>query len=66
MAAEVINTFQFPLPVYWLNLIQNRSVSNWIESTYGVQHESPQLLKLVGGKVVGVWNHRKIKADQIS
>jgi bacillithiol system protein YtxJ len=66
MAAEVIAVFPFTLPVYWLNLLENRSVSNWVESNYGTQHESPQLLKIVGDKVVNVWNHRKIKAENIS
>lgn len=35
--------------VYYLDLINNRSVSNLIASTFGVRHESPQALLIKDG-----------------
>lgn len=31
-------------PIFYLDLLNHRDISNYIADTYGVQHESPQLL----------------------
>lgn len=46
-------------------VIENRDISNEIESRLSVRHESPQLLLLRGGKVVWHASHFSISADNI-
>lgn len=66
MAADEVRVAALPLPVYWINVIQQRDLSTWIADTYGTRHESPQLLLFAGGKVAKVWNHYEIKAAHIT
>jgi bacillithiol system protein YtxJ len=51
------------LPIYWVNVREQRELSNWIAQEYGVAHESPQLILIGGGKAVKVWNHYEVKRD---
>ncbi len=51
------------LPIYWINVREQRDLSNWVEEAYGVTHESPQLILLKDGKPQQVWNHSEIKRD---
>lgn len=60
-AAEEVHKFSLAIPLYWINVIEQRPLSNWIAETYQVKHESPQLLEIKDGKVVKVWNHHQIK-----
>jgi len=55
-----IKSFNFSLPLYWVNVIEQRELSNWIAQNYGVTHQSPQLLKIVEGRVVKHWSHSDI------
>ncbi len=64
-AASVVRGRELPLAVYWINVIEQRDLSNWVASTYGVRHESPQLILLRGGKPVKVWNHYQIVDQEI-
>lgn len=44
-------------PVHLVKVIEQRSLSNRIAQELGVEHQSPQLLKLVDGAVVAVQSH---------
>ncbi len=61
-AAEEVRNASFSIPLYWINVVEQRALSNWITETYNVQHESPQLLLIEQGKVESNWTHRAIKA----
>ncbi|MBU3662306.1 MAG: bacillithiol system redox-active protein YtxJ, partial [Bacteroidetes bacterium] len=47
-AAENPNT----LPVYYLDLLQFRPISNEIANRYGIEHQSPQTLLIKNGVCV--------------
>ena len=51
--------------VYYLDLINNRSVSNLIASTFGVRHESPQALLIKDGICTFNTSHLDISKDGI-
>jgi len=50
---------------YFLDLIAFRSISNAIEERFGVQHQSPQLLLIKGGKSVYDVSHSDIDAAEL-
>ena len=58
------NEFDFSDKVtpYFLDLIANRDVSNEIASRFGVQHQSPQLILIMGEKAVYNASHSDIDA----
>ena len=45
------------LPVYQVNVREQRDLSNWVAAQYGVTHQSPQLILVRGGKAVRSWSH---------
>ena len=49
----------------WINVREQRDLSNWVAATYGVVHESPQLILIRGGKPVQVWSHYDVKAANV-
>lgn len=49
-------------PVYYLDLIQHRTVSNTIEQQLAVRHQSPQLIVVNSGNVVYAESHQAIDA----
>lgn len=51
-------------PVYYLDLIAHRDVSNAIAADLGVEHQSPQLIVLKDGKPVYYGSHNMIQARQ--
>lgn len=62
------NTFDFPnqdVELYFLDLIEFRSISNEIASRYNVVHQSPQLIVLKNGKSVFDASHESIDAVSI-
>ena len=65
-AAEVIRSVDLSMPVFWINIIEQRHLSDWVEEEYNTRHESPQLLEIRDGKVAKVWNHRAINREEIS
>ena len=65
-AAAVVRGYPFELPVYWVNVIEQRPLSNWVADAYGVRHQSPQLLKISGGRVERHWSHFAITAANLS
>lgn len=60
-AATEVREAQTEIPIYWVNVIEQRPLSNWIAEHYGIQHESPQLLLIDEGKVKASWSHRAIQ-----
>lgn len=50
---------------YLLDLIRYRSVSNQIAEDFGVLHQSPQVVLLIGGKCVYHASHSAISMDEI-
>ena len=50
---------------YYLDLLNHRDVSNSIAEQLSIEHQSPQLLVLHQGKVLGVSNHSDISAEEV-
>ena len=51
------------LPVYLNYVVESRPVSNEIERSLGIRHESPQLLLIRGGQVVWHTSHGGIRSE---
>lgn len=51
-------------PVYYLDLIAHRDVSNTIATDLGIEHQSPQLIVIKNGQPVYNGSHNMIKAQQ--
>lgn len=64
-AAEVVRASEGKLahPLYWINVVEQRELSNWVAEDYMTQHQSPQLLLIIDGKVSGNWTHRSIRPE---
>jgi bacillithiol system protein YtxJ len=50
---------------YYLDLINHRDISSQLASTFGVEHESPQVLLIKNGKSVYDASHLDIRFDEI-
>jgi bacillithiol system protein YtxJ len=64
-AAKEVAGAKTALPVFQVNVREQRDLSSWVAETYGIEHESPQLLLIRGGKVEKVWNHYEINRDEM-
>ncbi len=53
------------LDIFFLDLINHRRLSNLVEETFGVYHESPQILLIINGKAVYHTSHMGISADAL-
>ena len=53
----------FPAEQYYLDLLENREVSNAVADRFGVMHQSPQLLLISGGRCAHDWSHASIDAE---
>lgn len=53
------------IKLYFLDLLQNRNVSNEVAARFKVQHESPQLIVLKNGEVVYHESHHGIEASHL-
>lgn len=51
--------------IYYLDLLRYRPISNKIESVFGVQHQSPQVLVIKNGVVIFDTSHNAISVDAI-
>jgi bacillithiol system protein YtxJ len=63
------NSFDIPeeqIELYFLDLIEYRSVSNEIASRFGVAHQSPQMIVLKNGKAVYEASHESIDANSLA
>ena len=64
-AAQVVKSAEFDLPVYWVDVIEQRKLSNQVAKRYSVRHESPQLLKIDRGSATTILNHHQISSTQL-
>jgi len=62
-AAQVVRSASLELPLYWVNVVEQRSLSAWVSRHFDVQHESPQLLQISEGQVVQHWSHGAITPE---
>lgn len=53
------------LPSYLLDLLDHRSISQFIADRYSIDHESPQLLVIKEGKCIYNASHSEINAADI-
>jgi len=53
------------LKLYFLDLLQNRDISNEIAARFKVQHESPQMIVIKNGAVVHHDSHHSIEASHL-
>jgi bacillithiol system protein YtxJ len=65
-AAEQVRKLDAALPLYWINVREQRELSNWVAETYGVAHESPQLILIRGGAQKRVWNHYAVSVKEVA
>ncbi len=52
-------------PVYFLDLLKHRDVSNEIASRYQVIHQSPQILFIKNGACAGNASHSSVSVKQV-
>jgi bacillithiol system protein YtxJ len=57
---RVERDWNFDFPIYFLDLIKYRSLSNLIAERSGIDHESPQLIVFKNGKAVYDASHNGI------
>ncbi|NCP44975.1 MAG: bacillithiol system redox-active protein YtxJ [Flavobacteriales bacterium] len=57
--------FDEKLPIYYLDLIQYRNLSNQIADEFLVEHQSPQLLLIKNGKCIHHASHIGISINDI-
>jgi bacillithiol system protein YtxJ len=60
-----LRTEQPDLPLYLISVRRRRDVAKFVEERTGVRHESPQILVLRNGKVVGSASHDDVTASFI-
>lgn len=58
--------FKSDLPIYHLDLIRYRELSNLISNRFNVRHESPQLLLIKDGKCIYHASHLGISVKEIN
>ena len=54
------------IPLYFLDLIAHRDVSNKIAEIFHVHHESPQILVIENGECIFEASHSEIDAEEIA
>lgn len=52
-------------PVYYLDLISYRDISNAIATTFNIHHESPQLLLIKEGECIYESSHSEISVEEL-
>jgi bacillithiol system protein YtxJ len=52
------------LPIYFLDLIRHREISNQIANDFHVHHQSPQLLVIKNGECILDQSHGSISLDE--
>lgn len=58
-------TSNFPTAFYYLDLLAYRPVSNAVAEVFAIQHESPQLLVIAGGRSVFDSSHYAIRPEEV-
>jgi len=62
---RVERDWNLELPIYYLDLIQFRSVSNLIAEKSGVEHQSPQLIVFQNGTPIYDASHNAISINEL-
>jgi bacillithiol system protein YtxJ len=62
-AAREVAGLATDLPVYQVNVREQRDLSTWVAAEYAVTHESPQLILVRGGKAVRSWSHWEVRRE---
>ena len=52
------------LPLYFLDLIKNRELSNQVSKEFAVHHESPQLLLIKDGECILDLSHGEVSVEE--
>ncbi|MGG7663839.1 bacillithiol system redox-active protein YtxJ [Dyadobacter sp. BHUBP1] len=60
LKSEVNAAADIQIPIYIVDVIQNRKESQAIASSFGVVHESPQILVVKGGQCIYDASHEDI------
>ncbi len=53
------------LPVFQVNVIEDRPLSNYIAQSAGIEHASPQVIVYKAGKPVWTASHYAIRAEKV-
>jgi bacillithiol system protein YtxJ len=64
-AGQEVRAMKTDLPIYWVNVREQRELSNWVAETYQVTHESPQLILIRDGKSQKVWSHYEVNRTNV-
>ena len=64
-AGQEVRAMKTDLPIYWVNVREQRDLSNWVADTYQVRHESPQLILIRDGKMQKVWSHYEVNRTSV-
>jgi bacillithiol system protein YtxJ len=59
-AGQEVRAMKTELPIYWINVREQRDLSTWVAETYNVTHESPQLILVRDGAAVKTWSHFEV------
>lgn len=62
---EIMEEFEDDADFYFVNVKQNRPISNYITKVTGVRHESPQILIVHKGEVYWHESHGMIRKNKI-
>ncbi len=65
-AAREVRALETDLPIYWINVREQRELSNWVAATYNVPHESPQLILIRAGKPEKTWSHYDVNRSTVT
>jgi bacillithiol system protein YtxJ len=63
--SRVERSWDLDFPIYYLDLIQYRGVSNLIADKSGIEHESPQMIVFKNGKVLYSASHTGIDVSEM-
>jgi bacillithiol system protein YtxJ len=56
---------QLKFPIYYLDVLNSRAVSNQVAEQYGIEHQSPQLLLIKDGKCISSASHSEVSVEMI-
>ncbi len=62
---RVEREWNFDFPIYYLDLLQHRNVSNLIEAKSNIQHQSPQIIVFQDGLPIYDATHNAISVNDI-
>jgi bacillithiol system protein YtxJ len=65
-AGQEVRAMKTDIPIYWINVREQRELSNWVADAYQVTHESPQLILIRDGKPQKVWSHYEVNRTNVS